>query len=378
MTYGAAVMWFGLVGGAIGAAAPGEHEAVVTHVVVYHEEGRYGGWPANHGIWSWGDEILVGFGRGYYKDLGERHHLDRDKPEEHWFARSLDGGETWAFENPAEQGKLVPQGRALLAQPVPGLAIPPAVEFTGRIDFAHPDLAFVTRMYSVVPGETQMFYSYDRGKTWEGPYTFPDLGLASMSARTNYIVNGRDDCMAFLTGNAPGAESRPFMARTTDGGQSWSLVSWILEDARGIMPSAARVSETGLFAAVRQREGDRGWISGHVSEDNGVTWTEVGDPAGNLGVGNPPMVLRLRDGRLCITYGDRAAYTIGARISKDGGRTWGAEIILRAGGGNHDLGYTRTVQRPDGKAVTVYYFWNEATGPERHIAATIWDPEAID
>src|SRR5260370_31746083 len=46
------------------------------HVVVYGEKGRFGGWPANHGIWSWGDEILVGFSAGPYKDLRDRHHLD--------------------------------------------------------------------------------------------------------------------------------------------------------------------------------------------------------------------------------------------------------------------------------------------------------------
>ena len=43
---------------------------VVRHVMVYHQPGRFGGWPANHGIWSWGDEILVGFSAGYFKDHG--------------------------------------------------------------------------------------------------------------------------------------------------------------------------------------------------------------------------------------------------------------------------------------------------------------------
>ena len=56
---------------------------MAQHVDVYYEPGRYGGWPANHGIWSWGDEILVGFSKGYYKDLGDRHHIDREKPELH-------------------------------------------------------------------------------------------------------------------------------------------------------------------------------------------------------------------------------------------------------------------------------------------------------
>ena len=49
--------------------------AAVRHVNVYLVKGRFGGWPANYGIWSWGDEILVGFSRGYYKDLGDRHHI---------------------------------------------------------------------------------------------------------------------------------------------------------------------------------------------------------------------------------------------------------------------------------------------------------------
>lgn len=372
-----AVVGLGLLAAPMEPRAPGEHEAVEGHVAVYREAGRYGGWPANHGIWSWGNEILVGFGRGHYKDLGDRHHLDRDMPEEHWLARSLDGGLTWAYENPSEQGVFVPQGEPLLAQPVPGLAIPPAKDFAGTIDFTHPDFAFSVKMYSVAPGESQFFYSYDRGKTWEGPYRFPNLGLTSIGARTNYVVNGKRDCMVFLNGAAEGQPDRPFVARTTDGGQTWSLAGWILEADRGIMPSAARVSTTEWFAAVRRRDGDHGWISGHFSGDMGSTWEARTDPAPDLGVGNPPMVLQLRDGRLCITYGDRAAYRIGARISADGGTTWGPEIVLRNGGGSHDLGYTRTVQRPDGKAVTIYYFWSPGTGPERYIAATIWDPEAI-
>jgi len=47
---------------------------------------------------------------------------------------------------------------------------------------------------------------------------------------------------------------------------------------------------------------------------------------------------------------------------------------LRKDGGTWDLGYTRTVQRPDGKLVTVYYF-NDSKDSERYIAATIWDPD---
>jgi len=77
-------------------------EPAMRHVVVYHEKGRFGGWPANHGIWSWGNEILCGFSAAHFKDYeGSTHAVDRKKPEHHLFARSLDGGETWAITDPA-------------------------------------------------------------------------------------------------------------------------------------------------------------------------------------------------------------------------------------------------------------------------------------
>src|SRR3954471_16582750 len=81
-----------------------------VHVKVYAEPGRLGGWPANHRIWAWGDEVLVGFSAGCFKDNGpDRHAIDHDKPEEHLLARSKDGGTTWTIENPAAKGALVPR-----------------------------------------------------------------------------------------------------------------------------------------------------------------------------------------------------------------------------------------------------------------------------
>jgi hypothetical protein len=62
-----------------------------------------------------------------------------------------------------------------------------------------------------------------------------------------------------------------------------------------------------------------------------------------------------------------------AKLSEDRGASWGEEILLREGGGCHDLGYPRSVVRPDGTVVTVYYFNEEAKG-ERFIEATLWKP----
>lgn len=42
----------------------------IRHVVISYEKGYFSGWPANFGAWSWGNDILVGFDKGYHKDLG--------------------------------------------------------------------------------------------------------------------------------------------------------------------------------------------------------------------------------------------------------------------------------------------------------------------
>jgi len=71
------------------------------NVVVYREPGRFGGWPANNGIWIWGDEIVVGFMQGYFKNNQQGHAIDAAKPEVVRFARSKDGGRTWSIEVPS-------------------------------------------------------------------------------------------------------------------------------------------------------------------------------------------------------------------------------------------------------------------------------------
>ncbi len=85
-------------------------------------------------------------------------------------------------------------------------------------------------------------------------------------------------------------------------------------------------------------------------------------------------LIRLRDGRLCLTYGFRAPpFSIHARLSSDEGQTWGPIYVLRDDGAARDIGYPRMVQRPDGKVAVLYYLTDAQTGPERYIGATIWE-----
>ena len=143
-----------------------------------------------------------------------------------------------------------------------------------------------------------------------------------------------------------------------------------------IMPSTVRVGEQRLAVGDSlSRTATKSWIDAYFSPDDGRHWESRSTPAPDTGEGNPAAMLRLADGRICITYGVRAKpFGMRARISGDEGQTWGDEIMLRDDGGGRDLGYPRSVQRPDGKVVTVYY-WNDDPKETRYIAATIWKPE---
>lgn len=352
---------------------------VLKHVKVYYEPGRYGGWPANNGIWSWGNEILVGFIGGYHKEK-KGHTIDPEKPRRHLFARSLDAGETWSIEDAYESGLQGPAVNQTLMSEAP-LKTP--TNCPGNINFTHPDFALTLRRMNNNKGPSYFYYSYDRGKTWEGPFKLPNFGTPGIAARTDYIVNGKHDCMLFLTAaKSNGREGRVLCARTTDGGRSWEMVSWIGPEPQGysIMPASVRLSPSEILVVIRRREtepeGKRGWLSSYISKDNGQTWLQLDDPVSELGGGsNPPALIRLKDGRLCLNYGVRVApYRICAKLSSDDGYTWSEEIVLRDDGANGDIGYPRNVQRPDGNVVTVYYFNDAKTGVERYIGATIWNP----
>lgn len=335
------------------------------NVVVFQEGGRFGGWPANNGIWSWGNEILVGFSLGYFKNNERGHAIDAAKPSVPRFARSLDGGETWKIETPSF---LTPEGKE--REPI---------DSPGGFDFSDPNCAVVLRMVSSSTGYSRFYYSNDRGKNWQGPYKLPTYDRTGIAARTDYIVNGKHDLMAFITAHkVNGREGRVFAVRTTDGGRTWNFVSWIGPEPNGfsIMPSSVRISDSRIITTLRRKEGEQHWIDEWATDDNGATWRFVNRPAPSTGgsVGNPPTLIKLKDGRLSLIYGYRSApYGIRARLSGDNGLTWSEETVLRNDGGCWDLGYPRSIQRPDGKVVAVYYF-NEAPDRERFIAATIWDP----
>ena len=367
----------------------------MQHVNIYREEGRFAGWPANYGIWAWGDEIVLGFTVGYQNPDGGFHARDKTQRFVATQARSRDGGESWQLEGtpwptPGDRGVLSAdehvEARLSAADAIAsGLANQPA-PCPGDVDFTDPDFALMCARTGLGTGTVSWFYlSTDRCRTWRGPYALPMFGQAGIEARTDYLVSGPKELTLFLSASrADGGEGAGILAaRTHDGGRTFDMLAWAaqLDNGYVIMPSSVRLSPTELRTAVRCREGGRGfeqarcWIDLFASSDDGHSFQHLATPVPDSGRGgNPPALITLADGRLCLTYGYRAQpFGIRARLSEDGGATWGDEIILRDDAGNHDLGYPRSVQRADGAVVTAYYFNDRADG-ERYVAATIWTP----
>jgi len=357
--------------------------AAIEHSVIYQQDGRFAAWPANGGIWMWNNEILVGFVEAKHVEARGLHSYD-SKTARHKYARSLDGGKTWSIEDAFDAGQkaiaydhAIDADKAVAAKPL-----------DRPMDFTHPEfvLAFV-RLNNNDDGPSIFYHSNNKGKSWNGPFTFPNLGTAGVATRNDYFVDGKSSLTALITtAKANKQEGRVASVRTTDGGMTWQFLSYLGEEHAGfdIMPSSERLSPTELYTTIRTRtRTSLDLMTAHLSSDNGATWQRMKDPVADTGHGgSPPAIVRLKDGRLALAYAYRSAHgsRMAMRLSRDNGRSWGNEIPLRTGdGANRDVGYPVMAQRPDGKLILIYY-WNNVVQPGakpfRYIAATTFDPTA--
>jgi hypothetical protein len=358
----------------------------IRNIDIYREPGQFAGWPANYGLWLWGDEVVTIFAQGNLGSSDLLHERDRSRPIIPRQARSRDGGLAWEIE--PFTGHL-PGGPTLSADEhvLDGLKARQHVladrdlhTLEEPIDFLDPETIVLAARTGLAEGALSWFYvSRDRARTWRGPYRFGTLGLSGISARTDIVPFGQHEALFMLTTpKRDGKEGRVFCARTSDGGRSFGFQGFVGGEPEGyaIMPSSVRLPDGKIFSTVRcmGANGGKGWIEAFVSGDEGKSWIPFGRPVENTGPGgNPPSLTLMPDGRLILVYGYRAApFGLRMRASEDFGRTWTDETIIRNDGGTRDLGYARTVSRPDGTLLSVYYF-NHGEGQERFIAASIFD-----
>ena len=197
-----------------------------------------------------------------------------------------------------------------------------------------------------------MIRSVDGGGTWSAPYRCPvnsPHGPIQLSDG-RLLYAGKQ--MGYGTG-------RIGVCKSTNDGQTWRWLAEIPTRAgdsrkRYHEPHAVEAAEGRLILHIRnQNQANNRETLQSESSDGGQTWS-VPHPIGVWGL--PSHLLRLKDGRLLMSYGHRRP-PLGnqTRLSEDHGRTWSEPMIISGDGTSTDLGYPSTVQLEDGSLLTVWY-----------------------
>lgn len=331
--------------------AAGPAAKVLQTRVISHLPHRYHGWPTlarrQHG------ELLLVCSGGR-----ESHVCPFGRVE---LMRSHDEGKTWTWPETVLDGPIddrdagileTAQG-SLLATTFTSLAYVPSLsKLTGekqqRWLAAHERLNEEQRQQALGVWMTR---STDGGITW--------------SQRYRCLVNSPHGPLQLSNGNLIYAgkelwsgQNRIGACLSTDDGVTWNWLSTIPtrpgDDHQQYHELHAVEAADRIVVHIRNHNAkNRGETLQTESTDGGKTWST---PHG-IGVwGLPSHLLKLRDGRLLMSYGHRRPpFGNQARISADGGRTWSDPILVSSDGSGGDLGYPSTVQLADGSLLTAWY-----------------------
>lgn len=278
--------------------------------------------------------------------------------------RSSDDGETWSWpqvlmDTPIDDrdaGICETSKGTLLVTTFTSLAYEPILakardwppERLARWQAAHRAVSDARRKSLL---GTWMLRSEDGGLTWSAPYRVP--------------VNSPHGPVPLSGGRLLYAGKRLWdqdkaigVCESTDDGASWRWLAAIparpgdrVEDYHEL--HAVETKSGRILCHIRNHnEANRLETLQSESDDGGRTWTTP-HPIGVWGL--PSHLLRLRDGRILMTYGYRRPPRGNlARWSDDEGKSWSEPITLSSDGGE-DLGYPSTVELGSGALLTAWY-----------------------
>jgi sialidase-1 len=215
---------------------------------------------------------------------------------------------------------------------------------------------------------TWMIRSTDGGVTWSARYEVP----VNSPHGPIQLADGR---LLYCGIELWKPERRVGACHSKDDGQTWEWLSTIptregdnnheYHELHAVETKAGR-----LIAHIRNHnKANAQEILQTESDDGGASWSTP-HPIGVWGF--PSHLLRLKDGRLLMTYGYRHP-PIGneARVSNDDGKTWSVPIMITGDAFSGDMGYPSTIECDDGTLVTVWYELQNDS-PNAQLRQTRW------
>jgi len=318
-----------------------------------------------------GDELLLAFRQAPHHPAGVRHTHPRSIIT---VIRSADAGQTWKTDDAAQLGAGGGQefgliylggghvGGAMAAHEV----VPESEAERSGIPWTH------AREYPFSSVGALWCWSENHGLTWRVDHTIlvgPGMQACAPPVRLH------DGALMIPAYGALGRSKvgSSVLYRSHDKGATWSEAILI---ARGTPKTRAyqepvlmEVAPGHLLCMLRVHDPKHPGIFFRCeSKDAGRTWSKP-EPTGILS-GACPRLLKLRDGRLLLTYGRRfEPFGIYATLSEDGGQTWGDTWQLRTAP-DGDQGYTSSLELDAGRILTTTYGKSRGvTG----ITGTFWE-----
>ena len=336
---------------------------------IYSDNGSYSAFP--HVVQMEGDELLLAFRQAPRRPEGVRHTHPCSIIT---VIRSPDAGQTWKVDEAAQlsagggqefgllylgNGRV---GGALAAHEV----FPESEAERADTPWTHPGEHPFRNVGAL------WCWSDNYGLTWRVDHTI--LVGHRMQACAAAISLQDKTLMIPAYGNLGRSKiGSSVLYRSDDGGASWSEAVLIAKGnpkTRAYQePVLMELAPGHLLCMMRVHDPKNpGIFWRSESHDGGDSWSKPASTG--IRSGACPRLLKLRDGRLLLTYGRRAEpYGIYANLSDDGGQSWGPSWQLRtAKDGDH--GYTSSIEFGDGLILTTTYGKNGrgVTG----ITGTFW------
>lgn len=292
--------------------------------------------------------------------------------------RSKDEGRTWSFPrvvidgamDDRDSGVMETNGGSLLVTTFTSVAyesrLKEAMELKAGAEGAWPEDKLhrwqaAHRRLEAAQREIElgswMIRSTDGGQSWSARYRCPvnsPHGPIQLSDG-RLLYAGK----MFWYGRSAQGDGLIGVCESTDDGRSWRWLAEIPTRPGDSLDHyhelhAVEATDHTIVAHIRNHNGanEKETLQSE-SRDGGRTWSTP-HPIGVWGY--PSHLLRLRDGRLLMSYGHRRQ-PLGnqARLSTDQGRTWSDAMIISGDGTSSDLGYPSTVELADGSLLTVWY-----------------------